>query len=298
MEYEEINGYQLKSDFATENAGNCRWSFAQKDGYDYFIKEFLSPKYPLDESLFGPELTQKKRESAELFFYQKERFYQCLAKCRTGNNVIVLDFFRSGTKYYAVSEQIKGRFFTIQEIAALSEDAKYTLIRSILYSISVLHKMHIVHSDLRPDNILIIPTIGGYCTAKIIDFDDGFWETEPPKELKGSQNYFSPEAVRRIKGEPVSVTTKSDIWALGLLFHQYWTGRMPTFSDEYHYASEAALNSSPLAISDSVPDLLKHILREMLSAEPDDRPTAEDALMILSSGHSNGTGWSVPSDLD
>ncbi|MCI7725816.1 MAG: protein kinase [Clostridiales bacterium] len=298
MEYGEINGYQLKSAFMTENAGNCKWAFAQKNGYDYFVKEFLSPKYPLDESLFGPELTRQKRESAELFFYQKERFYQCLKKCRTGNNVVVLDFFRNGTKYYAVSEQVKGSFLTIQEIAALSEDAKYTLIRAILYSISALHKMRIVHSDLRPDNILVIPTAEGYCTAKIIDFDDGFWEAEPPKELRGSQNYFSPEAVRRIQGGTVSVTTKSDIWALGLLFHQYWTGKMPGFSDEYHYAAEAVLNFSPLAISDSIPDRLRYILAAMLLAEPDSRPTAEEALKALSARDQRETGWRVPSDLD
>ena len=33
-----INGYQMTGDFSTENAGFCKWGFAEKGGHTYFIK--------------------------------------------------------------------------------------------------------------------------------------------------------------------------------------------------------------------------------------------------------------------
>lgn len=276
-----INGYTVISDFTTADAGMCRWAIATKDGHEYFIKEFLSPKYPVDASRLGPELTQKMKEAADAFFQKKRELYSHLAQCRTGNNVIVLDFFRYGAKFYAVSDRITGDMLSVRQIADLGSDQKFTLIKSILYSASKLHEAGIIHSDLKPENILVKKSFGTYCTAKIIDFDAGFLETAVPDKIEGSQNYFSPEAVQRTNGEAVSISTKSDVWALGLLIHQYWCGRIPAFSRNYNYAAEAVLNGSPLEFSDSLPKFLKDLLSSMLDKDPEKRPSAQEAWQIV-----------------
>ena len=41
-----INGYRILEDFRVVGAGLSKWTFAAKDGREYFIKEFLSPTYP------------------------------------------------------------------------------------------------------------------------------------------------------------------------------------------------------------------------------------------------------------
>lgn len=46
-----INGYVIDGDLKTDNSGFSKWAFAKKNGCDYFIKEFLAPVYPVDESL-------------------------------------------------------------------------------------------------------------------------------------------------------------------------------------------------------------------------------------------------------
>lgn len=277
----DINGYSLIDGLTTENAGMCQWGFARKDGHEYFIKEFLSPKYPLDEGKLGPELTKKMRAGADTFFEKKKNFYARLSACRTGNNVVVLDFFRCGAKYYAVTDKISGDMLSVSDVSKLPNDQKYTLIKSILYSMSKLHNEGIVHSDLRPENILIKVTHGGYCTAKIIDFDAGFLEIAIPDRIEGSQNYFSPEAVQRTNGERALVTTKADVWALGLLIHYYWTGKLPEFPDQYHYASEAVLNGDPLVISNTIPSDMRELITRMLEKLPSLRPTAEEAWKCL-----------------
>lgn len=281
-----INGYSLLGPFTTANAGMCQWTFAQKDGHEYFIKEFLSPKYPTDDSILGPVLTAKMRASADHFFATKKQFYDLLMqKCRTGNNMVVLDFFRYESKYYVVTDKVTGRLLTVKEVSELPDAQKYVFLKSLLYTISKLHQYGIVHSDLRPENILVKETTDGYCTAKTIDFDSGFFESDIPEAIEGSQNYFSPEAVLRTGGEKVPVTTKSDIWALGLLIHQYWSGKLPRFSNQYHYASEAVLNGDTLSLDPSLPERLRILIGRMLNRFAADRPGADEALLYLSGSH-------------
>lgn len=306
----DINGYVLPDGFTTANAGMCQWGFAEKNGHSYFIKEFLSPKYPLDEGKLGPELTRRMRDNADAFFEKKSAFYNRLGQCRTGNNMIILHFFRFGSKYYAVSDRVRGRQLSIEEIAVLPKDQKLTLLLAILYSMASLHRAGIVHSDLRPENILVTATRNGYCTAKLIDFDAGFLEGQMPDQIEGSQNYFSPEAVEHIHGEAVPVTTKSDVWALGLLIHQFWCGRLPDFDEKYHYASEAVLDGSSLTLDPSIPLDILLIVDKMLRRFPEERPTAQEvwqALRNLNSGEKPivpapdpviPNGFVIPPDLD
>ena len=278
----EINGYLLKDGLKTENAGMCRWGFGEKDGQSYFVKEFLSPKYPVNEELLGPEMTQRMKEVACNYYKERSAFYNKLRECRTGNIVVVEEFFRHGAKYYAVTDRIVGNLLEIEDIARRNAEKKRVLTLSLLYSMATLHKAGIVHSDLKPENILIKDTANGFCTAKIIDFDAGFFETDQPTEIEGSQNYFSPEAVRKMNGAAVQVTRKADVFALGLLLHQYWTGKMPSFASNYHYACEALLHDSPLNVSADIPGDIREVIARMLSKNPEDRPTAWSAWNYIS----------------
>lgn len=273
---ESINGYIETKKLSTAEGGMCRWGFAEKGGREYFIKEFLSPKYPVDPSILGEEMTQKMRQMADKFEQDRRAYYERLKTCRTGNNIIVLDFFRYKSKYYAVTDKVSGKLLSVRDVAWLPEDQKYTLMKSLLYSIAKLHEAGIVHSDLKPENILIHETNGLYCTAKIIDFDSGYLESDPPENIVGSQNYFSPEAVLKTNGKTAKMTTKSDVFALGLLLHQYWCGEMPKFSGEYHYAAEAVLQDSPLLLDEKIPDTLRDLIDSMLQKYYGNRPTAQE----------------------
>ncbi len=277
-----INGYQIQKPFSSENAGFCRWAIGEKYGRAYFIKEFLSPKYPADDCGLSEKTIAKKRAECEKFYDRKAKLYQAIQQCRTGNVVVIQDFFREGSKYYAVTEQVKAENLSLSQIAALPENKKMTMIRAILYSFSVLHSKAIVHSDVKPDNILVKRTENDFYTGKIIDFDASFLETEVPAEIAGDQVYLAPETRRRMMEEPVSVTTKADIFALGILFHQYWCGKLPGCPKEYDYLFEAVLDGAEVTISEKLPESLREQIRRMLLANPEERPDAEQVLQALS----------------
>ena len=273
-----INGYALAGELSAQNAGFCQWGFCQKDGREYFIKEFLSPVYPADNPELSAKIIERKRKACDDFFENKKAFYEVLSRCRSGNNILIEDFFRSGTKYYIVTDKVEADGTDPEMISILQRDKKEAFIRSVLYSISLLHGAGLVHADLKPDNILLKKTSEGYYAAKIIDFDAGFIAGRIPSEIQGDFIYLAPEVYLRINEEDVSIDEKIDIFALGILFHQYWTGKLPKVSGNHRYAFEAVLDEDPIELSDDLPSDLKENISRMLFRNPADRPSARQLL--------------------
>ena len=54
-----INGYTILEDFKVVGAGLSKWTFAERGGRQFFIKEFLSPTYP-DDAAPGSEKTKAR----------------------------------------------------------------------------------------------------------------------------------------------------------------------------------------------------------------------------------------------
>lgn len=276
-----INGYQLHGDLNTLDAGFSRWAFCSKNGHEYHIKEFLSPVYPQDTSELSERMVSRKRKLCEDFYARKREYYDILDRCRSGNNVLSHDFFRFGSKYYVVTDRIFTSERSVDDVCKLSKDKRMTLIKALLYSVFTFHEQHIVHGDLKPDNLLLKDTKDGYLTVKIIDFDGGFVEGNMPRELQGDFVYLSPEAFSYMNENPVEVTTKADVFALGLLIHQFWTGDLPAFDNKCTYAFQAALSNAEIVVSTILPEPLRTCVRQMLSKMPESRPTVGDVLAQL-----------------
>ena len=278
----EINGYQLSEAMTTRNAGFCCWGFCTKNSHEYFIKEFLSPVYPGDDSELSPKVIQRKQRLCETFFEDKKAFYMALSKCRTGNNVVVEEFFRWGSKFYTVTDRIRSVGTDPRIVSRMDDVKKMTLLRSILYSVAVFHEAGIIHADIKPDNLLLKQTLHAFYTAKIIDFDSGFLVGKVPRDVQGDFLYLSPEMFRRMNDEEVDITPKIDIFALGILFHQYWTGALPGIDPQYHYVFEAVLDGSAPVVNPAIPDPLRPMIGQMLQLDPNERPTARSLHYLLS----------------
>lgn len=275
---QEIHGYRLIGDFTTTDAGFCKWAFAKRNRHEFFIKEFISPRYPSESHGLDETVVAVKRKQCEEFFQTKKVFYEQLKRCRTGNIMWICDFFRDGSKYYAVTDKVYGKIISADEICYLSNEKKLIIIRALLHSFSVLHAHHIVHADVRPENILIKETVSGYYTPKIIDFDASYFEEEPPEEIFGDMVYLAPESRLQMMEVEVPLTTKVDIFSLGILLHLYWTGQLPGTGTGYDYAFEVVLDDKELILSNNLPGGLKTIIQRMLQKQAEYRPSAEEIL--------------------
>jgi eukaryotic-like serine/threonine-protein kinase len=95
----------------------------------------------------------------------------------------------------------------------------------IARGLRAMHRMEMIHRDLKPDNILIDRNN----TLKLIDFGStriaGLVETQTVLEhnhIVGTASYSAPEY---FKGE--TGTNRSDIFSLGVIAYEMFTGRLP-----------------------------------------------------------------------
>lgn len=282
---ERLGTYELAGSLTNQNAGYSVWGFGKKNGMDYFIKQFVAQKYPANDTVSSPERLQKKIKECERFEQRKIAVYQMLNENSDGNAVRVEEFFRIESKYYISMRKIEALPWDVAAVASLPRGEIRRLCAIIAHGIASLHKGRIVHADLKHDNILFMKTPHGYTTAKIIDFDSSFLETDPPlagDEIIGDLVYFSPEACRSIWGEQMELTCKMDIFALGVLFHQYLTGDLPYFNTgESSYPGEAVAKGELLSVSDKLPTDLRDLLSNMLSPDPAKRPSASEVFCVL-----------------
>lgn len=282
---EKLGSYNLIGSLTNQNAGYSVWGFAKKDGKDYFVKEFVDQKYPANDTVSSPERLAKKIKACEHFEQRKKALYQKLNENSDGNAVRVEEFFRIESKYYISMRKINSLNWGVEDVAKLPLGEIRRLCAIIAHGVASLHKGHLVHADLKPDNILFMKTSKGYTTAKIIDFDSGFLESDPPgpgETIVGDFHYFSPEACRSIWGEEVKLTCKMDVFALGVLFHQYFYGNLPGFNTKVSsYSGEAAAKGDILQVSSTIPNDVRKLLKRMLNNDPEKRPTAMEVYNSL-----------------
>ncbi len=275
---EMVGNYRLLEDFRVVGAGLSEWSFAEREGRQFFIKRFLSPTYPDDDAPGSAATKQRKRAACAAFEAHHRGIQAALAPVTRygGNLVTTLDFFRLGAKYYKVTEKIDPAGLSVQDVARLDYAAKLVLLKTVAHSLKILHDLHIVHSDLKPSNVLIKRTELGH-TTKLIDFDNSYLEGRPPpaEEIVGTMNYYSPELVRYIQGADIAptLTAASDVFALGLIYTEYLTGAPPRFDAAYREPAIAVLNGAELQLPrDAGPAPVVAMVDRMLLADPAARP--------------------------
>jgi eukaryotic-like serine/threonine-protein kinase len=284
-----VHGYRLLEDFRVVGAGLSEWTFAERAGREYFIKRFLSPTYPDDAAPGSAKTKARKRARCAAFEAHHRGIQAAMAPLTTygGNLIATLDFFREGAKYYKVTEKVDLAGLEPADIAALDFPAQLVLLKTAAHSLKILHDLHIVHSDLKPSNILIKRTELGY-TTKLIDFDSSYivGSPPPPEDIVGTMNYYSPELVRYIQesARPEELTEASDIFALGLIYVEYLTGRSPRFDPQHHEAATAVLNGQTLSLdSPRVPEPVAALIDTMLLADPAARPSVGNVHATLMS---------------
>ena len=287
-----LNGYRILEDFKVVGAGLSKWTFAERGGRQFFIKEFLSPTYPDDDAPGSAKIKAKKRARCAVFEAHHRGVQHALAPLSAygGNLIVTLDFFRWGAKYYKVTEKVDAEGLSSADVTALGLRRQLVLMKTVAHSLKILHNLKIVHGDLKPSNVLIKRTELGY-TTKLIDFDNAYiaGRPPPPEEIVGTINYYSPELLGYIQEAgvtPGELGLASDIFALGLIYAEYLTGAQPPFDvARYHEPAVAVRSGETLRIPrGGIPTQLADLIDAMLSSDPVRRPTighVHAALMTL-----------------
>ena len=91
---EKLGSYLLTGHLTSQNSGYSVWGFGKKNGRDFFIKQFLSPKYPDNDTVSSPASIEKRRKRCERFEQKKSAIYRMINENSDGNAVRIEEFFR------------------------------------------------------------------------------------------------------------------------------------------------------------------------------------------------------------
>ncbi len=145
--------------------------------------------------------------------------------------------------------------------------------KQIADALTAAHRAGIIHRDVKPANVVLIPT----GTAKLLDFGIAKLISDNEDDIDsaaGTVAYMSPEQTRKR-----NVDARTDTWSLGVLLYEILAGQRP-FSgdtDEQNFAAIRDQEPAPLAsIRPDIPDALLRIVERRARKDPDNRfQTAE-----------------------
>eukprot|EP00070_Physeter_catodon_P030886 XP_028337780.1 striated muscle preferentially expressed protein kinase isoform X4 [Physeter catodon] len=156
-----------------------------------------------------------------------------------------------------------------------SEDDVATYMVQLLQGLDYLHGRHVLHLDIKPDNLLLAPDNA----LKIVDF--GSAQPYNPQALRplghrtGTLEFMAPEMV---KGDPIGSAT--DIWGAGVLTYIMLSGRSPFYQPDPQ-ETEARIVGGRFDAFQLYPNTSQSatlFLRKVLSVHPWSRPSLQDCL--------------------
>ncbi len=200
------------------------------------------------------------------------------------NSVAVIDFGKTQDgQLYLVMEFLRGRDLArvAYEEGPLSFRRIVNVLRQVLAALSEAHHLDIIHRDLKPENIILEPVRQGGDFVKVVDFGLAKMRvTEKnitsPGIVCGTPEYMSPE-----QGRGDTIDARSDLYAVGVIFFQMLTGRLPFEAESptqvvLMHISQPPPDPRKLAPERQIPDALVNVLLMAMAKEPEHRFTDAD----------------------
>jgi hypothetical protein len=173
-------------------------------------------------------------------FYREAR----LASALTHDNICsIVDFgLDEAFGLFMVMELLEGQ--TVQHKLAQSGKLSPKVACDILWQIAdavrFIHSRAILHGDIKPANIFLVKTTTQRRLVKLLDFGLARPDLGRIEGVSGTPEYLAPE---RQGGAPTSQA--SDIYALGVVFFELLTGRVPFTGDLTEVLRQHQLTAVP-----------------------------------------------------
>ena len=158
----------------------------------------------------------------------------------------------------------------LRRIGRLPHEKAIEIARQLCVGLGGLHDRGVLHRDLKPANVMI----DGRGQVRITDFGlAGLTEDISGAEVRaGTPAYMAPE---QLSGD--GVDHRSDIYALGLVLYELFTGRRAFDADTLVEMTRMHREVTPTSPSTILPDIdpsVERVISRCLEKDPDSRPSS------------------------
>ncbi|HRK17250.1 MAG TPA: serine/threonine-protein kinase, partial [Prosthecobacter sp.] len=151
------------------------------------------------------------------------------------------------------------------------------LVERTLEGIGAAHEAGLLHLDLKAENIMLPWVRGAAPQAVLVDFGLSREPGPAGAEAAGSVHGMAPE---QFSGGEVDART--DLYALGVVYYQALTGRLPFQGETKPQVITAHLRHAMTPLQELRPDLSPELcawVEGLLSVNPDERPASAEAAL-------------------
>lgn len=148
----------------------------------------------------------------------------------------------------------------------------------VLDAVDEAHKAHVVHRDLKPDNIILgrdsrgrlMPMVTDFGIAKMLLEEEASKKKTRAGARMGTLLYMSPEQIRGAE----EVDARSDIFALGAILYEAVTGRLAFDGPSEYETMQSIVQGTyepPERVVGNLPAILAGCIRKALAVDPAER---------------------------
>ena len=229
-------------------------------------------KDQLLERTVAVKILHQQYENDTEFIARFQREAKAAARITHPNIVNVYDVGVAEGRHYIVMEYVPGRTLKerIKEEGPVPAPEALHIARQIAGALAQAHANNLVHCDIKPHNILVMPD----GNVKVADFGIARAVTESTMtyndNIMGSVHYFSPEQARG-----TLITPKSDVYSLGVVLYEMLTGRIPFDGNTAVSIARKHLEEEPQSVRSLVPNIppvVEALVTRMMAKEPALRP--------------------------
>jgi serine/threonine-protein kinase len=174
----------------------------------------------------------------------------------------------------------------LRRIGKLPPEQNRDIARQICAGLAQAHRQGVVHGDLKPGNVILTTTAEGGTRAVITDF--GLASLHLPEmqdqergPLRGSFDYMAPELFSGTRPSKAS-----DLYALGVIFHEMLTGKTPAPAKDSPFGPNASTLTLPKAFQyralqrqrEKLPRPWQAIVARCLEPLPENRFSSADEI--------------------
>lgn len=226
---------------------------------------------------------------------QEESVYRFIQEARAVNAIGhpgIVDIFGFGKfddgRHYIIMEYLEGQQLLdyMNEHGPLEPYQACDVVRQMAESLAAAHVKGVVHRDLKPENVFLMASesqswpprlkLLDFGLAKLLEDELQVGPNTRMGATVGTPYYMAPEQCRGRK-----VDARTDVYALGVMFYEMITGRVPFYAEEAVDVLYMHITQEPAAVSThcEVPADIEKLIMDCMNKARELRPQSMNAVI-------------------